>query len=296
MKKKKSRIYGKIAIVLAVIVAFFTGGYFFLDKFIVPKYFGSYGINNLSSLVGVMSSLYSSPSESKIVTNGYTEDDLINAISILQESNYNIEDDGTIPTGESFKGDGSIALTDREIASICNLMIENGMLQSALPDLNLDLITMSVLEITITPDEQSFDGEYYTSASLKFIIKVDTENICEQIANQMSTPLYLLEMIIPDTLYFELEYTIDLLAEDNLRTTGTIAINGRTAEQSKVLINLLIDFIFPEEAEMDLEKFTTSIGDVALQGIDALGNFKFAKNVRGTSLSGIYVEGDASES
>ena len=54
--------------------------------------------------------------------------------------------------------------------------------------------------------------------------------------------------------------------------------------------DLLIDFIFPESAEMTLEKFTADFGDIVLQGIDVFGEFKFIKNAGlNSNQAGIWV-------
>ena len=94
MNRKSSGIFAKIAILLSLVIAIFTGGYFFLDKTIVPKYFGQYGINGVGDLIGVVSSLYDTPKESKFVTNAYSQSDFTNAVSKLQGANYLIADDG----------------------------------------------------------------------------------------------------------------------------------------------------------------------------------------------------------
>lgn len=294
MKKKKVKLFSKIMITLCLIAAIFVGGYFFLDKTIIPKYFGKYGINGISDLVGVVSSLYKNPNESKMIKNGYTQTDTTNAISKLRSANYKIEVDGTIleENFNKFQGDINVELTDREFAAICDKLLENGILIDVLPELNyLNVINMSLLEFIITSDQTSFDGTGYTRANIEFILKINTENIREQIANQMQTPLFLLNMIIPDNLYFTVAYDVDLEKEENSRANGVIAINGRTAEQSKILINLLIDFIFPETAEMNYEKFIESVGDIALKGIDVLGDFKFIqiKSASGKIDNGILI-------
>ena len=72
MKKGKSSFIIKIVSIFMIIIAIFTGGYFFLDKAVVPKYFGQYGIHSIPDLVGLVTSLYKSPKESSLVTNGYT--------------------------------------------------------------------------------------------------------------------------------------------------------------------------------------------------------------------------------
>ena len=281
MKKKKSGILAKVVVLLSFILAIFAGGYFFLDKLIVPKYFSQYGISGIGDLVDVVASLYSSPNESKMISNGYTQTDLTNAISKLQKAGYKIEKDGTIKEENmnEFKGLGKLELTDREFAAVCNEFLGNGLLEDSLTDLNyLNITELSILDLVLTLDEKSEieDTNTFTKANIDFIIKVDTTKIREQIAEQMKTPIYLLKMIIPDTMYFEVSYDIDLNKEED-RTNGVIQINGRSAEKSETLINLLIGFIFNEEEEMDMQKFVNEIGNVALQGIDELGDFKFAK-------------------
>ena len=127
MKKKTSGIWAKVVILVSVILAVFAGGYFFLDKLIVPKYFGQYGIKGVGDLVNVVASLYSTPKESKMIVNGYTQTDLTNAISKLQSNGYLIENDGTIKEEnfENFKGSGKLELSDRESAAICNEFLSN---------------------------------------------------------------------------------------------------------------------------------------------------------------------------
>ena len=284
MKKKKTGFILKICVALSLVLAIFTSGYLFLDKKIVPKYFGKYGIYGIPDLVGVVASLYKSPNESKIVTNAFTQTDFSNAVSKLQNSGYKMNNDGSMQKTEfdDFKGDQADIMTDRELASICNKFLSDGILVDALPDLNyLNIINISVLEIIITPDKDSFDGEFYTKAHVSSIMKINTTDICEQIAEQMDTPLFLLNMIIPEVLYFEVAYDIDLdkeSAEESaiVDASGSIAINGRSEKQSEILINLLIDFIFPDKEDMNIDKFTNELGNVIVSGIEILGDFKFA--------------------
>ena len=69
MEKKKKRNFFALTIVsvLLFVVAIFASGFIFLDKVIIPKYFGVYQINNLNNLFGVVSSLYASPDEDELV-------------------------------------------------------------------------------------------------------------------------------------------------------------------------------------------------------------------------------------
>lgn len=280
-KKKNSGILVKVCVFIAGFLAIILGGYFMLDKLIVPKYFKQFDINGMGDLMNVVTSLYNSPKESKLIKNGYTQHDLTNAISKLQNANYKIENDGTIKEENlnNFKGEGKLELTDREVAAVCNEFLGNGLLEDSLSHLNyLNITKISLLDLIVTIDENSLDEESqtYSKAQIHFILKVNTENLRAQIAEQMNTPIYLLKMIIPDIMYFEANYIIDLESEEE-RTCGSISINGRTAKKSENLINILIGFIFNEEDEMNLDKFTKEIGKVAIQGIDELGEFRFVK-------------------
>ena len=125
MKKRTSGILAKIFALLCIVSAIFAGGYFFLDKLIVPKYFGRYGIGGMGDLINVVSSLYTVPNESKFVTNAYSKSDFTRAIEQLRDSGYLIAEDGTIYTeeGRDFKGEGNVKLSDREFASVCNKLL-----------------------------------------------------------------------------------------------------------------------------------------------------------------------------
>ncbi|MBQ8451797.1 MAG: hypothetical protein IJ538_03370 [Clostridia bacterium] len=295
MKKSKAGIFWKIFITVSVIVAIFLGGYFFIDKSLVPKYFGQYGINSVPDLVNVVTSLYNNPKESKIITNSYTEYDLNSSIAKLKASGYKIEDDGTVDKSNysEFKGYGTIELSDKEFAAICNKMLKSGMLADAVPNLNYLNVTedMTLLEVIVTPKESSkkTDGTY-TAANISFMIKLDTEAVREQIAEQMATPLYLLKIIIPDQMYFKISYDFDLDETDENRSNGQISVNGKKASQSEYLLNILVDFIFPKEDEMTLEKFTNEVGNIALKGIDALGDFKFLSEIDGKKQNGFLID------
>ena len=281
--RKKSGILPKVIVLLTFILAIFAGGYFLLDKLIVPKYFKQYGINGVADLVDVVTALYRSPKEEKMITNGFTQTDLTNGISKLQTAEYKIEDNGTIKSEnmDSFKGSGKLELTDREFAAVCNELLQNGLLEKSLTNVNyLAINTIELLDFVVNPTGDAVIDEVdntFEKANIKFIIKIDTSKLREQISEQMNTPIYLLKMIIPDKMYFQVTYDIDLSGESETRTNGTIAINGKSAKKSETLINLLIGFIFDESSEMNLDKFTNEIGNVALKAIDSLGDFKFLK-------------------
>ena len=285
MNRKSSGIFAKIAILLSLVIAIFTGGYFFLDKTIVPKYFGQYGIHGIKDLVGIVTSLYKTPKESKFITNAYTSADFTSAVSKLQAADYLIASDGTVLESDErpFKGNGSVKMTDREFAAICDKLLQDNILVDSLPDLQyLNIINISLKQVVFVVDETSYDEDTdsYSKANISFIAKIDTTGIREQIATQMDTPIYLLKMIIPDYIYFEVEYDVDLTkSKDERIVGGSVGINSKSAKQSEIVINLLIKFIFPEDANMTIEKFTTDLGDIVLEGIDFFGEFRFVNNL-----------------
>ena len=276
-EKKSSGVLSKVLILISVVVAIIFGGYFFLDKVIIPQHFSEYGINGMSDLLGVVSSLYKNPKESDLVTNSWSDADYQTAGAKLYESGYNIDENGDIVI-DGFKANADVVeLTDREFAAVCNKLIDKGILSEVLPNLNyVNLLNVSILELNIIPNEEQGQGDVYSSANINFIAKLNTTDLINQVEKQMETPKSLLKMIIPDTLYFSVSYDLDLekSAEERIEQ-GTIAINGRTASQSEILINLLIDFIFPPEDGMNLMKFTQTFGEIILKGIDELGDFKF---------------------
>ena len=294
-KKNKSGVLIKIFTALSVVVAIIFCGYMSLDKFFIPKKFGVYGITNMKDLTTVFASLYSVPKEKKIIVNGYGDGDLESGIEKLQIANYKIEDDGTVLNENlaNFKGDGSVLLSDRELAAVCDKILKSGLLEENLPNLNyIGNINIKIIDLLITVDPASYNevSQTYSKANVKLIIKINTEELREQISKQMETTQALLKIIIPSSLYFSVDYDVDLSNEDDMRTTGTISINGKKVENSKLLINLLIQFIFPSEDEMTYEKFTEEIGNILIEGIRELGNFSFVASVDETELSGIYVK------
>ena len=68
MKKNKTlRFFVALLIVLVFLAGLVVGGYFILDKTVVPRYFGMYGIHNMGELVQMMGTLYNSNNETDIV-------------------------------------------------------------------------------------------------------------------------------------------------------------------------------------------------------------------------------------
>ena len=199
MNKKSGHIkfiVGLLTIVL-VLGAIICGGYFVLDKAVVPKYFASYGIHSMDDLVVMMQTLYDVPTESELVENGYSKSDLSTATNKLTDRQYPILQDGTFDF-EAFdsgqRGIGDLYMTDRELASIIDKLLDSTEFSDILPNLNhIDTINMNLLELSITP--QTLEGDIDTqNAHIKFVLKIDTTEVRSQMAKEMDIPIFLLNI------------------------------------------------------------------------------------------------------
>ena len=296
MKKHRTlRFFVTLFIVLAALAGILVGGYFILDKHVVPKYFGEFGINDMNELVGIMTTLYNNKSDKDIATNAFTEEDKSSAESKLIEVGFPSLSTGKLDY-KSFaegsftpEGEAKVTLSDKEFASILNGMLESGILADKLPNLKyINTLNMSLLELIITPEK--IDGELNPNkADCKFTIKIDTSTIRTQIAEEMEMPLFLLNMIIPKTLYVSMNLIIQSVDGEWAVSNEEIGVNGRTAQQSEILLNLLIKFIFPPEDEMTLSKFEKSVGEVIVLGTDFIGDAQFTNKVYNANLNGVVI-------
>lgn len=304
MKKKKNEKLGfciRLFSVLAVLGAIIFGAYLLVDKVVVPKYFKEYGINNMHDLVGMVKTLYNSPDEKEIITNGYTIADQQNGVDKLITIGFPTETGGAklnyFKIADGFDTDslisGSHEFTDKEIAAILDQMLESGVLASKLPHLNyIDTIKINILELIIEPTMIT-NGNAETipatdSAQVSFTFKFETSAVREQMAESMDTPLFLLDMIVPKTMYITVNYDI---YKDNVgewqANNGYIGVNGRTAKDSEILLNLLINFIFSEDADMSLELFSNECGNILIQGLELLGDITVSSNIGSSKANGI---------
>lgn len=302
-KHKKSGFFLKLTAVLAILVAICFGAYFAVDKLVVPKYFSQYGINNLSGLVGMVKTLYNSPKENEIITNGYTNYDSSSANKKLVSAGFPREektgkiDYVGVSKGEAVIVPGVYHFTDRELASVLNDILDCGIVQSNFSNLNyLNDIDITVLEFIVTP-KATLTPEGFTSsgnsADISSTFKIDTSLVREQMASAMDTPLFLLNMIIPSTIYANVNYSLSLNQDNSWQIDAQdLAINGRTAKQSEILSNLLISFIFPPEDEMTQDKLTKIFGIALLDGIKILGDLSFEYNIEGTGTNGVIITMD----
>lgn len=297
---KKSGFFLKLTMVLAILVAICFGAYFAIDRLVVPKYFSQYGIHDLGELVGMMQTLYNSPKESEIITNGYTKADETSANKKLVGAGFPKEE-GTgkidyvgVSKGEATLQAGVYHFTDKELGCILNDILASGVVESNLQNLNyLSDISITVLEFIVNPKTVQ-TGENFTysnnSADISSTFKIDTSLVREQMAKAMDTPLFLLNMIIPKTIYITVNYSISLGEDGNWKIDEKeMGINGRTAKQSDILIDLMISFIFPPEDEMTKDKMIEACGQVLLSGIEFLGDLSFEYNIDGTGTNGVVI-------
>ena len=172
-------------------------------------------------------------------------------------------------------------------------MLESGILASKLPNLNyIDTININVLELIIEPavirNENGTSRYSEEKADISFTCKIDTSSVRNQMAIAMDTPLFLLNMIVPETLYIRLDYTIEKNEQGEWASTnGFIGVNGRTAKDSEVLLNLLIDFVFPVEEEMSLDTLSSEFGNILVQGVELLGNISIKAEIGSNKDNGI---------
>lgn len=318
MRKSKTRFF--IGLIIAVAVLFFSvlGGYFMIDKLLVPKYFGAYGINNLSELVGIVQTIYIVPDEEDFINNPYSEFDatssnnklVLAGFPALKDGNIDYEaiaeKDYTLTPDESFVDD-FIVLSDKEVASIAANILSSGILVSNYPDLSyINTLNMEIKQISITPAETNVEENIYnestlnpnseldriisttTDAKLSLTIKIDTESARKQISTNLNMPLFLIDWIIPDTMYVTstIDTFIDATTGERTYANASLAINSKTAKQSEVLLKLLISFIFPDET-LTIEELSSQLGSLAIEGMNVLGNFKFA-NIKSTSSTPLY--------
>ncbi len=299
MKKKPryAKFIFSLCMTLFVLGSIVLGGYFVLDKVVVPKYFSQYGINNLGSLVGMMQTLYGMPSEKDIVKHGYSETDLTTAKQRLIKKGYPILEDGTFDF-ESFnngtRGKGDLYLTDSELCAILDKMLGSTEFSQILPNLNyIDTLNMNLKELTITPVVLKDGEKSKDKAKIGFVLKVNTTEIRNQISKEMDIPLFLLNMIFPKEMYLSGSYdvSIDNSSSPAKWTTsnGKLIVNGSTNEQSELLLELIISFVYKAEEDMTVDKVLENFGHILDQGVELMGEIEFASGLGAVkNLNGIY--------
>lgn len=319
MRKSKTKFFIGLIVVIAVLSLSVFGGYLMIDKFLVPKYFSAYGINSLSELVGIVQTIYIVPDEEEFIINPHTDFDITNAKNKLVLAGFPTLADGgmdyeaiakkdyTRTPDETFV-DNFILLSDKEVAAIADEILSSGILVSNYPDLSyINTLNMEIKQVSITPaktnvtineyDEESLDPNSTiktiisttTDANLSVTIKIDTESARKQISTNLNMPLFLIDWIIPDTMYITstLDTYIDSETGERAYKNATLSINSKTAKQSEVLLKLLISFIFPDET-FTIEAFSSQLGALAIDGMNVLGDMKFASLKSSSSKTPVY--------
>lgn len=318
MRKNKSKFFIVFFIVLAVLATSVFGGYLIIDKALVPKYFGKYGINNLADLVDIVETIYTVPNEEDFIENPYSEFDTKNATTKFIQAGFPslstgeldfeaiVNKDYTLSPSEDFT-DNFILLSDKEIASISNNIVGSGVLVSNYPDLAyINTLNIEVKQIIISPTKESstpyIEDEDLdinsasknivstaTDAKLNITIKLDTESARKQISTNLNMPMFLVDWIIPDIIYVtsQLDTYINSETNERIYDNAKLSINSKTAKQSEVLLDLLISFIFPEDT-FTIESFANELASLVITGINLLGNVEFATiKTSSANLSGI---------
>ena len=320
MRKNKTKFFIGLIVVLTVISASIFGGYIMIDKVLVPKYFSQYGINNLADLVDLVQTIYIVPDEKEFITNPFSEHDAAQAKDKLEKAGFPTltggeidyeaiaEKNFTLTPDESFV-DNFIMLSDREVAALASDILASGILVSSFPDLSyIDTLNMQIKQITIIPNEETsvlneYDEETlpegsklplikYTTqdTTLSITIKIDTKSARKQISENLDMPLFLIDWIIPDTLYVTSTIDTFINPETGEREykNASLAINSKTPKQSEVLLKLLISFIFTDTS-FTIEQLANQLAALAIDGINVLGEVKFATlyNTSKAEISGI---------
>ena len=310
MNRRKSKkivsFFIRLLVVLAIIGSLGVSAYFILDKAVVPSYFGRYGIKNLGELVQMVKVMHNAPDEKTFISNPYTVDNETSAVSKLETAGvpvYNgaiefskIADKEYTITEEAKNG---IFVSDREMAAVFGQMLSSDYLLSVEYFKNLDYfdtLSFESKEIKIVlGDDATFDEElnckFAQSAHVSFTIKLNTESAQKHMASEMDVPYFLLNLIMPDYIYMTTTYDVQILEDGTYEiSNATIGINGRTPKQSRILLNMLITFIFPKEDEMTIEKLSQTFGETLNDGLKILGNIKFCSNkIGGAEQRGLFV-------
>lgn len=307
MRKNRTRFLVGLIVVLCILLTSVVSGYFIIDKILVPKYFGMYNINNLSELVEIVQTIYVVPNEKDFITKPYSDFDGKNATQKLKTAGFPVLSTGEIDyesianhdytrsPDENFV-DPFVLLTDREVASIAGDIIESGLLVSKFPDLSyINTLSIELKQLVITPDKDtSVDYEIdkekeldenskedkikstTDNANILVTLKLDTESSRKQIATNLNMPQFLVDWIIPDTIYVtsKMDTRIDEVTNERVYENASLSINSKTAKQSEVLLNLLISFIFPEDT-FTIESFANQLCSLAIEGINLLGSMDF---------------------
>ena len=289
MKKNRINLFVVLTVIVVLLVGIVFGGYMIIDRILVPKYFSAFGINNLSELIEIVDAIYTIPNEEDFIDEPFTDSDSKSATKILVNAGFPTLSTGEIDyerignydytlTPPQPVVDNFIVLTNKEVAAIMDEILESGILVSNFPELSyIDTLEMEVKQLIISPLGEN-EKLSPTDAKLIMTIKLDTLSARKQISENLEVPQFLIDFIIPDTIYMTASF--DTFINDNgIRSfdNGTLAINSKTAKQSEVIMNLLLSFIYSSDEMMSIEDLTHQIGMLVTEGLDVLGTFEFVE-------------------
>jgi len=291
--KRRSRFFKALvsfAVIIVILGGILFSGYMILDKIVVPKYLSAYGINNMGELASVISTMYNSPKESQFIKNPYSLGDRESGITKLKNANFPYNDEKSTLDYEKIAkekvtvvdvdGTGYLVFTDKEIAAILDDVLKSGVIAENLDAIaTLDTLTMTTKEVIVSPKLVG-DATSSGSAHISMTIMVNTSKVRGDMAKNMDVPTFLLNMIVPKDLYFTCEFDIDATDMQNyVYSNCVMRINGATAKQSEILIDLLISFIFEPEQNMNMEELVHKIGEIVTYGLELFGEFDFVSNI-----------------
>lgn len=300
MKRTKIKFFIVLTVVIALICGTVVGGYFAIDRLLVPKYFARYGINDLPELVDIVQTIYVIPDEDSFITNAYTKADAQSMTTKFTNAGFPTLNNGEIDFESIAKAnydrnpeknfsETHLTLTDKEIATILNQILETGVLVSNFKSLSyLDTLKMQVKQLSITPLElESEDATLASdqllnyssdSANLSITVKITTESAKQQIAKNIDAPQFLVDWLIPEEMYITASFSTEKSESGEISYTNTsLSINSKTPKQSEVLLSLLISFIYPDSENMTIDELTTELGKLVVTGLNLLGSFEYVQ-------------------
>ena len=294
-KKNRLKVFTIIGIVIIFLIGIVAGGYLLIDKCMVPNYLGKYGINNLHELVQLANTIYKTPSERELLTNPYSVSDDAMLTEKLTSAGFPTLTNGDINyqsianrdyslTPSDYFTDDHLILLDTEVASMLNTALKTDALASDIPNISfLDTSNIDILELSINPQNTEVNVDTNT-ANIDLITKLNTKAIRSQIAKNLDTPPFLIDWLIPDIMYLKFTFDVQINSFGIYEYNNcALSVNAKTAEQSEVLLNLLISFIYPEEQNVTIEVLSNEFCTLATKCINILGDYSYIKVNLGTS-------------
>lgn len=300
-KKSKIKFLCIIGLVIVIFVGVIFGGYLIIDKKMVPNYLGKYGINNLHELTELANAMYKVPKETEFLTNSYSDTEVSATMSKLKTAGFPTLLNGNIDykklaentdferVPDSTFTDTTLTLTDKEIAIILDSAIKSNVLTTT-PNLNYLNTTSTSIDvkqvfITKTSDENEI---LPNKANLQMTIKLDTASLRSTMARNLDTPTFLIDWLIPDVMYLTALIDIELTDEVNFSNIA-LSVNTKDSSASKVLLNLLISFIYPETENVTIESLASEFGTLLIDSMKLLSSdMQFTKIItKATTTSGL---------